>query len=159
MHIPATSAITCLILALFACYATASAIERSSANGKPLAPRAAQISCSEYSTLANLTYIGLNSTFRAAFIQASRDGTVKSSAILDDAAKKYNQLKLINDTVLNDNKTCRNLSAVAIAEAPKNFSRGVVGPFKISEGIRHGAGIGFAAVLTSTMVGATLLWL
>ncbi|RDL34668.1 Uncharacterized protein BP5553_07796 [Venustampulla echinocandica] len=121
----------------------------------------ATTSCAEYSMLANYSTIGLNSTYRAAFIQASPQGTDPSTAIVDGATKKFNSLKLKFDTAVN--AQCGNLSTLAVVEAEKNFTMGIVGPFTIKKttnaGVRVGGdgGLGTAA-LVALVVGAGL-WL
>ena len=87
------------------------------------------VSCLEYATVANLSTIGTNSTFRAAFLQASPSGTDKSAGILDGATT---QLKtMIDDEALNSQ--CGNATAIAIQQAPINLTHGIVGPFKIKQ--------------------------
>lgn len=163
MHPSSSSPFTFLLLALFALQVTASVLAKPQlANRNFIAARQEedlQVSCEEYGRLVNLSTIGTNSTFRSAFIQASPDGTRHSGNILDEATAKYTELALINDTKLNDNKTgCGNLTELAIAEAPANFTKGIVGPFSISAAARLGGGLGGSAVLTAALVG-TALWL
>lgn len=87
------------------------------------------ISCPDYSRLANYTVIGTNSTIRAAFLQASPDGTDPTRAILDTAKKTFMQKNMMMDQELN--RRCGNLSMVAATEVGKNFTNGIVGPFVI----------------------------
>jgi hypothetical protein len=114
------------------------------------------VSCLEYATVANLSTIGTNSTFRAAFLQASPFGTDKSVGILNGAE---NTLKsLIDDKALNDE--CGNLTAVAIKEAPLNFTQGIVGPFRIKEAsgaANNGRSVGMAILMVVATMGATVL--
>ncbi|TAQ84479.1 hypothetical protein B7494_g7201 [Chlorociboria aeruginascens] len=84
-------------------------------------------SCADYSTIANLSTIGLNSTFRAAFLQASPQGTDATAAILNKAEAQLPDV--IDDATLNTQ--CGNLTALALQEAPINFTLGIVGPFKV----------------------------
>ena len=167
MHIISASPFTYLLLFLFTFQITALATGSSNANSPQLAPRqttttdgtttTTTLTCDEYASIANLSTIGTNSTFRAAFQQASPFGTDKSSGILDSATKKFKDLNLINDTALNTQ--CGNLTAVAIDQAPKNFSMGIVGPFtfKVNEGIRNGRGMGVALLVAVATVGAAVL--
>ncbi|KAG9235969.1 hypothetical protein BJ875DRAFT_457744 [Amylocarpus encephaloides] len=116
------------------------------------------VSCAEYSMDSNYTVIGTNSTYRAAFIQASPAGTDPTTSILDTATKKFMDANMMMDKALN--AECGNLSALAMKEAPVNFTNGIVGPFtikKASAGTRVGSGLG-SVVVVATMVGAAL-WL
>ena len=155
MHASITSRVAYLLLALFALQISASAVENPQGDSLRLIARDTEISCEEYATLANLSTIGTNSTFRGAFLQASPDGSIQSSGILDNATAFFTNLHLINDTGLND--ACGNLSAIAIAEAPKNFSEGIVGPFNIGAAASLGSGVGLTAIFTAAMVGAVVL--
>lgn len=122
-----------------------------------LAPRAVEsVTCLQYATVANLSTIGTNSTFRAAFQQASPFGTDKSSGILDGATKKLKNY--INNEALNSQ--CGNLTAVAIQQAPINFTQGIVGPFRIkvaNEGIRNQMGLTMVVLVTIAVSGAAAL--
>ena len=126
-------------------------------NHLQLAPRATTtVNCLQYATVANLSTIGTNSTFRAAFIQASPFGTDKSTGILDGATKTLKNY--INNEELNNN--CGNLTAVAIQQAPLNFTQGIVGPFKIklaNEGIRNQMGLTTVVLLAIAVSGAAAL--
>lgn len=147
-----------LLLALLTCQiAVAAVLENPIADTWQLAPRQADISCQEYATIANLSTIAANSTFRAAFIKASPEGTVQSENILTNAQNQAANMHLINDTALN--QQCGNLTDIAMKEAPKNFSKGTVGPFQINEGIRLGSGGAITAMMTAAMVGAVMLTL
>jgi hypothetical protein len=114
------------------------------------------VSCLEYATVANLSTIGTNSTFRAAFLQAAPFGSDKTFGILDGATKTLKGL--IDDKALNDE--CGNLTAVAIKEAPVNFTQGIVGPFTIkeaSEATHNGRGLGMVILMVVATMGATVL--
>jgi hypothetical protein len=159
MHGLTPSTFVCLLFALFSIQIAASAVPNAEAEAMILDARQASsnISCHEYATLSNLTAIGLNSTFRGAFIAASPDGTLTSENLLNDAAAQWTNEHLINDTTLN--AACGNLSAIALQEAPKNFSQGIVGGFTIGAGARLGGGAGFTAAVTATMVAAAMMLL
>ncbi|RKU46904.1 hypothetical protein DL546_001850 [Coniochaeta pulveracea] len=90
------------------------------------------VSCLEYSSIANLSTIGLNATLRAAYIQAAPDGTDHSVTILNGAEAKLPPLKV--DVALNEQ--CGNLTSVALVEAGNNFTRGIVAQYRVS-----GAGV------------------
>lgn len=117
---------TSLILLLSAFCSLALSIEPLKVESLPLVTRQ-ETSCLQYSTVANLSTIGTNSTFRAAFLQAGPWGTNQAQGILDGATKTL--LKLVDDPTVN--QQCGNLTALAIQEAPNNFSQGIIGPFKV----------------------------
>ncbi|CAG8981421.1 hypothetical protein HYALB_00013881 [Hymenoscyphus albidus] len=118
-------------------------------------PRAV-VTCAEYSETANYSAIGLNSTYRGAFLVGSPDGTDYTRSILDKAQKKMTDLKLRFDEALN--AECGNLSTVADTEVTTNFTNGIVGPFAIkkSAGDRLSSGMG-TVILAATFAGAALL--
>jgi hypothetical protein len=112
--------------------------------------------CLEYARTANLSTIGANSTLRSAYIQASTQGTLITSNILDSAIAKLPKLKA--DVVLN--MACGNLSTVALTESANNFSQGIVGQFS---GI-HGnpqeikAGPELLVIVGGIMLMFTMVW-
>jgi hypothetical protein len=155
MHALIMSRVFGLLLALFAFQVAASGAP-SAASVDLSARQSSNVSCEEYATLANLSTIGGNFTFRGAFIQSDLgDGTLKAGAILDNAIAQFTTLALINDTTLN--QQCGNLTAVAVAEAPKTFSEGIVGPFHIGAGISLGSGVGSTAAISAVLVAAAML--
>lgn len=81
--------------------------------------------CINYSRTANLSTIALNSTYRSAFLQASPDGTMDNQFMLTAASKAV--ISLISDQNLN--QACGNLTAIALTEAERNFSIGIVAQF------------------------------
>jgi hypothetical protein len=81
--------------------------------------------CLEYSRIANLSTIGANSTYRSAFLQASPAGTLGNGQMLNAAIAKLPALMV--DAALN--QQCGNLSTIAVTEAAKNFSNGIVAQF------------------------------
>ncbi|GAP84854.1 putative metal tolerance protein 3 protein [Rosellinia necatrix] len=91
------------------------------------APAALPVSCAEYSRVANLSTIALNSTLRAAFLRSSSLGTFPAAAILDAEAPKLAGLTF--DATLNEQ--CGNLSALAAVEADRNLTAGTVAGMKI----------------------------
>lgn len=118
------------------------------------------MSCADYSRLANYTAIDSNSTLRAAFLQASPQGTDPTRVILDRAFKEFNAKNLMFDRALNTK--CGNLSTVALREVNRNFSQGVVGGWKVvaPTGARIGAArevwcVGFS-VFTVAVFGLSL---
>ncbi|KFY30321.1 hypothetical protein V493_01998 [Pseudogymnoascus sp. VKM F-4281 (FW-2241)] len=101
----------------------------------------ASITCEDYARLANYTAINSNATLRAAFLQASPQGTNPTRVILDRAFEEFNANNLKFDTALN--AQCGNLSTVSFREVDRNFSLGVVAGWKVvaPTGARIGAGV------------------
>lgn len=85
------------------------------------------VSCEEYARIANLTIIGLNSTYRAAFLRSGPFGTDTMSGMVDQAAPKLPALTM--DPTLN--QQCGNSTAIAIVEAANNLTKGIVADFQI----------------------------
>lgn len=81
--------------------------------------------CAQYSMVANLSVIGANSSYRAAFLESSPDGTLVNAALLNKAIAANAALAL--DPALN--QACGNSTALAITEAANNFTRNVVAQF------------------------------
>jgi hypothetical protein len=104
--------------------------------------------CTEYSSVANLSTIGLNSTYRAAFLQSSPTGTLASAKLMNDAEAKISQYQF-NETT---NDECGNLTALAITGAAANFSMGIVAEFKISGGGKTMGGVSWGAVVLVGLV-------
>ncbi|KAI1447786.1 hypothetical protein F5Y02DRAFT_378522 [Annulohypoxylon stygium] len=78
--------------------------------------------CQNYARVANLSTVGLNSTYRAAFLRSSNLGTFDARAILDVESPKL--MGLMMDVQLN--QQCGNLSQVAIDGAAANLTQGTV---------------------------------
>ncbi|KAK1976511.1 hypothetical protein LZ30DRAFT_692811 [Colletotrichum cereale] len=76
------------------------------------------MSCGEYSRIANLSTVGVNSTYRATFFAASPNGNQFNAEVLDTAIAKLPSV--IMDQALN--AACGNLTALAIQEAANNFT-------------------------------------
>lgn len=85
------------------------------------------VSCEEYARIANLTIIGLNSTYRAAFLRSGPFGTDTMSGMVDQAAPKLPPLT--QDRTLNEQ--CGNFTAIALVEAANNLTKGIVADFQI----------------------------
>ncbi|ETS73059.1 hypothetical protein PFICI_15234 [Pestalotiopsis fici W106-1] len=78
--------------------------------------------CENYSKVANLSVIGLNSTYRAAFLRSAPMGTDAASSILDTQSPKFPAMMMDQ----NLNAQCGNLSTIAFTEAANNFTSGIV---------------------------------
>lgn len=105
--------------------------------------------CQAYGMIANLSTIGLNSTYRAAFLRSAPMGTDAASSILDTQSPKLPAVMM--DVTLN--QQCGNLSQVAIVEAANNFSRGIVSEFVI----QPAPGIGVDGPEMPIVIGLILL--
>lgn len=93
------------------------------------------VTCLDYGNIANLSTIGLNSTYRAAYLKAAPDGTAHSASLLNNAQKALPPLTA-NEPL---NQECGNLTTIALAEAANNFTQGVVGQYRISAAtVNHG---------------------
>lgn len=99
--------------------------------------------CLDYSVTANLSTIGANSSYRAAFIQSSPQGTFQVAAVLNAAIAKLPALTK-NATL---NKACGNLTTVAFVEAEKNYTKGVVAQFTGIKPTTIEAGIEVAVIV------------
>ncbi|KAK6820545.1 hypothetical protein PG987_014945 [Apiospora arundinis] len=105
------------------------------------------VSCAEYSRIANLTIIGKNSTYRAAFLRSGPFGTDQMSGMVDQAAPLLPPLTL--DKTLN--QQCGNATAIALAGAEANFTQGIVADFAIAEA--PGIGVdGFTTLIVVTVL-------
>lgn len=105
------------------------------------------VSCAEYSRIANLTIIGKNSTYRAAFLRSGPFGTDQMSGMVDQAAPLLPPLTL--DKTLN--QQCGNSTAIALAGAEANFTQGIVADFTIAEA--PGIGVeGFSTLIIVTVI-------
>jgi len=116
-----------------------------------LSPRQQQANlaiCAEYSTIANLSIVGSNATYRAAYLQASPQGSDPARAPLDTAITELPDFQF--NTTINDE--CGNLTEVAIAGAATNFTHGVVLQFKINSAGQIGASAMGLAMITAMVV-------
>ncbi|OLN92240.1 hypothetical protein CCHL11_01333 [Colletotrichum chlorophyti] len=85
-------------------------------------PPSTIVSCDEYSRIANLSTVGLNSTYRATFFEASPHGNQFNAEVLDTAIAKLPSV-IMNQAL---NEACGNLTALAIQEAATNFTQRTV---------------------------------
>ncbi|KAH8890620.1 hypothetical protein GQ53DRAFT_170273 [Thozetella sp. PMI_491] len=88
---------------------------------------ASLLNCVTYSTVANLSTIGLNSTYRGAFLRSTPYGINKAAMILNGAQAQLPMMKF-NEAL---NAQCGNSTAIAITEAANNFTNGIVAEFAI----------------------------
>ena len=100
--------------------------------------------CAEYSTIANLSIVGGNATYRSAYLAASPEGGDPGRKPLDDAIPKLPALQF--DSALNDK--CGNLTEIAISAAETNFTSGIVLQFNINSAAQIGASaMGMAVIM------------
>jgi hypothetical protein len=106
--------------------------------------------CFDYSRTANLSTIGANSTYRSAFLQASRVGTHINGVMLNAAIQKLPSLT--RDPALN--RACGNLTTIAFNEAERNFTQGIVAQFSglVGNPQELKAGVEVIAVVTVVVV-------
>ncbi|KAK6079505.1 hypothetical protein SCUP234_05674 [Seiridium cupressi] len=105
--------------------------------------------CENYSKVANLSVIGLNSTYRAAFLRSAPMGTDAASSILDTESPKLMGMMLDK----NLNAQCGNLSAIALTEAANNLTKGIVADLTILEA----PGVGVTGPTTPLVVVSIVL--
>jgi hypothetical protein len=89
--------------------------------------------CLDYERTANMSTIGANSTYRTVLLQKSNVGTIYNARMMDAAIKKLPALTA--DASLNSN--CGNKTEIALREAERNFTMGVVAQFT-TEGLPVG---------------------
>ncbi|KAL1592578.1 hypothetical protein SLS59_009670 [Nothophoma quercina] len=89
--------------------------------------------CLDYERTANMSTIGANGTYRTVLLQKSSTGTIYNARMMDAAIAKLP--KLTADTILNT--ACGNWTAIAMREAERNFTLGVVAQFT-TEGLPVG---------------------
>lgn len=106
--------------------------------------------CENYATIANLTTVATNATYRSAYLAASPEGSDPARAPLDAAIPKLPALQF--DVALNEQ--CGNLTTIAFEGAETNFTNGIVLQFKINGApMRIGAGaMGMATLVAMVAV-------
>jgi hypothetical protein len=89
--------------------------------------------CLDYERTANMSTIGANSSYRTVLMQKANVGTMFSAQMMDAAITKLPPLTANKD--LNDK--CGNWTEIALTEAEKNFTQGIVAQFS-TEGLPVG---------------------
>ncbi len=89
--------------------------------------------CLDYERTANMSTIGANGTYRTVLLQKSSTGTIYNARMMDAAIAKLP--KLTADTILNN--ACGNWTEIALKEAERNFTLGLVAQFT-TEGLPVG---------------------
>jgi hypothetical protein len=92
--------------------------------------------CPNYSLMANLSTIGANSSYRSFFFAKSSTGSLADQRMFSQAILALPAMTA--DVALN--AQCGNLTQVALTEAERNLTLGIVGPFSglVAEGIQAG---------------------
>lgn len=93
--------------------------------------------CLDYERTANMSTIGANGTYRTVLLQKSSTGTIYNARMMDAAIAKLP--KLTADESLNS--ACGNWTEIALKEAARNFTLGMVAQFTtegLPVGIRAG---------------------
>jgi len=124
---PFTSLVLLFSLLLHISLVSGAAVQFRTVLAPRQSPAATTVSCADYSRIANLSTIALNSTLRGAFLRSSPLGTFPAAHILD--AEKPKLMTLMFD--VNLNQQCGNLSALAVTEADRNLTQGIVAGMKI----------------------------
>lgn len=89
--------------------------------------------CLDYEVTANMSTIGANSSYRTVFMQKAPVGTIITARMLNAAMAKLPALTA--DQMLNN--ACTNKTAIALQEAERNFTQGIVAQFT-TEGLPVG---------------------
>ncbi|RVX73191.1 hypothetical protein B0A52_02318 [Exophiala mesophila] len=108
--------------------------------------------CEDYSRTANFSTIGSNATYRAAYLDASPEGSDPARAPLDSAMARLPTLQFDVDL----NAQCGNLTEVAFEGAETNFTQGIVLQFRVGSAPRIGPGAMGLAVVAATLVYAAV---
>lgn len=93
--------------------------------------------CLDYERTANMSTIGKNGSYRTVLLQKSNVGTIYNARMMDAAIAKLPALSA--DRLLN--AACGNWTEIALVEAEKNFTQGIVAQFTtegLPVGIRAG---------------------
>jgi hypothetical protein len=106
--------------------------------------------CLDYERTANMSTVGANSSYRTVFMQKATVGTIITARMLDAAIKKLPALTA--DQMLNN--ACTNKTAIALQEAEKNFTQGIVAQFTtegLPVGIKAGPEVVFIVAAISIL--------
>ncbi|KXJ89520.1 hypothetical protein Micbo1qcDRAFT_165615 [Microdochium bolleyi] len=109
------------------------------------------VTCADYSRVANMSIIGLNSTLRGAFLRSAPHGTDAASALLDTQSPKLPAYQF--NAALN--AQCGNLTTVAFQGADLNLTRGIVAEFTIVDA----PGIGVDGITTLVICSAIVMFM
>lgn len=107
--------------------------------------------CTNYARTANLSVVGLNSTYRAAFLRSAPMGVSFAATILDKGIAALPALQ--TDTKLNEQ--CGNFTTTSAQDAAANFTQGTVLGIKIEDAV--GASVDSVAMPVSWALIALLM--
>lgn len=112
--------------------------------------------CLDYERTANMSTIGANGTYRTVLLQKSSTGTIYNARMMDAAIAKLPALTA--DATLNG--ACGNWTEIALREAEKNFTLGMVAQFT-TEGLPVGilAGPLVLAICGSIVTLFSVVWI
>jgi hypothetical protein len=112
--------------------------------------------CLDYERTANLSTVGANSSYRTVLLQKSMTGTIANARMMDAAIAKLP--KLTADSTLN--QACGNKTEIALREAEKNFTMGIVAQFT-TEGLPVGirAGPELIAIVAFIVILFSFIWI
>jgi hypothetical protein len=119
------------------------------------APATADL-CIDYEFTANMSTVGANSSYRTVLLQKSMTGTIANARMMDAAIAKLPALTA--DVKLNED--CGNKTEIALREAEKNFTMGIVAQFttdNLPVGIR--AGPELIAIVAAIVVLFSAVWI
>jgi hypothetical protein len=103
--------------------------------------------CLDYEWTANMSTIGANGSYRTVLMQKANVGTIYSARMMDAAIKKLPALTA--DPMLNE--ACGNKTQIALVEAEKNFTQGIVAQFT-TEGLPVGIKAGPEVVIIIAVI-------
>jgi hypothetical protein len=111
--------------------------------------------CLDYEWTANMSTIGANGSYRTVLLQKSNVGTIYNARMMDAAIRKLPALTA--DPMLN--ARCGNKTEIALAEAEKNFTMGIVAQFT-TEGLPVGiyAGPEVVVIVGAVSIIFSLVW-
>jgi hypothetical protein len=111
--------------------------------------------CLDYERTANMSTIGANSSYRTVLMQKLNVGTMFSARMMDAAISKLPPLTVNKD--LNDK--CGNWTQIALTEAERNFTMGIVAQFT-TEGLPVGikAGPEVAVIIGAICILFSVVW-
>jgi hypothetical protein len=89
--------------------------------------------CLDYERTANMSTVGANGSYRTVVMQKANVGTLTSARMMDAAIAKLPALTADADL----NSRCGNWTEIALVEAEKNFTQGIVAQFT-TEGLPVG---------------------
>jgi GH25 family lysozyme M1 (1,4-beta-N-acetylmuramidase) len=103
--------------------------------------------CLDYEWTANMSTISANGSYRTVLLQKSNVGTIYNARMMDAAQKKLPTLTA--DPVLN--AACGNKTEIALREAEKNFTMGIVAQFT-TEGLPVGIESGPLVIINVAII-------